>query len=281
MHGFGNYERVPDRVKGDLGIEAFTVDGLLYQCYADQDSNSADDRYKKQCRKINEDLNKFCNNCGPVQELLGDQIIQTWCLVVPRKDDKRLISYCNKKSKEVLGKNLSYASKTFKVTVIDRRDLVVFERKAQRLDYLYLDVPEPDIELVMLELTGAGLETLKAKVARAYCQYGEDYRENRVRQYVLNGALANNCLTELSERDPQTHRIIFSRITATLRRLEAYGALQRPTPLDVLGAELDQLTIHLEKDVPLIDPNTRQIIVIGAIADWLLQCPLDFANVAA
>lgn len=281
MHGYGNYERVPDRVRGDLGMEAYSTDGKLYQCYADQGSNSTDDRYKKQCKKINDDLNTFCAKHSQIQEVLGDQVIDTWCLVVPRKDDKRLITYCNKKSKEVRAKNLPYASKTFKVVVIEKADLAIWEKRAQRVDYIYVDIPEPDIDAIMAELQNAGLETLRGKVARAYQHADQEERDRRVRNFVLNSALSHNCLTELSEREPQTYRAIASRITATLRRLESYGALPKPTSLEVLGEELAQLESQLHSDAPILDPNSRQIIVIGAIADWLLQCPLDFANAAA
>ena len=39
-HGAQNVQRVPDKVQGDGGLEFFTLNGCLYQCYAPEEPDN-------------------------------------------------------------------------------------------------------------------------------------------------------------------------------------------------------------------------------------------------
>ena len=103
-----NFWEVPDEDKGDLGLEFFTVDGTLFQCYyPDMNIDMAGYRTKIQ-KKIREDLKKLKKNEVAISALLDDIVVDQWVLVIPELKSKDLIAYCNKKKKEVLKENLTY-----------------------------------------------------------------------------------------------------------------------------------------------------------------------------
>lgn len=277
IHGFGNYERVDSVIGGDLGIDAFSSDGCLYQCYSDQGSLSHSDRYAKQRAKINEDLAKFCTKRTAVAALLNDQMIDRWILVMPMKGDKDLIKYCAKKTAEIRAMALPYVAPGFKVTVLDMRDLAAFETMAKQPVHFIIDAEEPSLDEAMAALEAEKVETLRLKLLRAYPKRKEAKINEALHQQVLNHAYSQNCLDELRDREPSSHRDIQSVVRARERRLVVLGASERENQSEVLREQVDDLLTDIIGAAPLLDAEQRQVIAIGAVADWMMRCPLDFS----
>src|SRR4051794_12412657 len=86
-HEPAGYVRVPDKDRGDLGVEGYTIDGsgCIYQCYA---SEAVDVRglYEAQRDKITRDLGKLVKNRVGVANLFGTHMMRIWILVVPWYD---------------------------------------------------------------------------------------------------------------------------------------------------------------------------------------------------
>lgn len=58
-YGANNFWEVPDADRGDLGLEFFTIDGTIFQCYY-PDKNAYMAAYKKKVQnKIGDDLKKL------------------------------------------------------------------------------------------------------------------------------------------------------------------------------------------------------------------------------
>src|SRR4051812_17856470 len=91
-HGPTGYVRVPDRDRGDLGMEGYSMDGtgVIYQCYATE-ATEVGERYAKQRDKITKDLGKLVAKAERVAALLGDNVMGFWALVVPLYDSKELV----------------------------------------------------------------------------------------------------------------------------------------------------------------------------------------------
>jgi hypothetical protein len=106
--GSRNFWPVPDEDGGDLGLEFFTSDGTIFQCYyPDKDADMK--TYKKKVQdKINTDLGKLEKNKSEIQIMLDNIVIDQWILLIPKLKSKDLLKYCNKKKKEVILKNISY-----------------------------------------------------------------------------------------------------------------------------------------------------------------------------
>ena len=97
-----NFYVVPDEDRGDLGLEFYTVDGTLFQCYY-PDLDKEMSVYKKGIQaKINSDLKKLKENENEIGKLLDDISIQQWVLLTPKIKSKDLLTYCNKRKKKSL-----------------------------------------------------------------------------------------------------------------------------------------------------------------------------------
>ena len=64
-------QEVPDRHLGDLGIEAFSLDGCAFQCYAALEPLSTQNLYEAQRDKLTGDLNKLEKNKVELKKILG------------------------------------------------------------------------------------------------------------------------------------------------------------------------------------------------------------------
>ena len=128
-YGPTEYLRVPDKHKGDAGIEGFALNkGHVYQAYGCEEPISDAERYEKQRNKMTTDTKKFIDNKEVLAKLFGAKKISRWVLFVPLCDSKDLIIHANKKTAEIKEANLSYVAEDFEVTICDETDFAV-ERK--------------------------------------------------------------------------------------------------------------------------------------------------------
>ena len=125
------YQEVPAKYGGDLGIEGFTKDGIVFQCYCPDGVPSSDELYTNQRDKITRDISKLVKNGKDLIKLMGDTKIKEWHFVTPLYENKELLSHCQKKVKEVLEKNCDHISSTFSILVktdddyIEERGIIV------------------------------------------------------------------------------------------------------------------------------------------------------------
>ena len=97
-YGATGFQEIPDRDRGDYGLEGFARDGSAYQCYAAEEPLSTKDLYNKQRIKINKDLNTFKDKQTDLLKIFGPTKISCWILLVPRWESKDLLKYAEKKS---------------------------------------------------------------------------------------------------------------------------------------------------------------------------------------
>ena len=64
------FQEMPDKDKGDLGIEAFSLDGCAYQCYAPEQAVTVTERYERQRDKLTKDLGKLKKNEAKLKRVL-------------------------------------------------------------------------------------------------------------------------------------------------------------------------------------------------------------------
>ena len=110
------YHIIPDKDRGDGGLEGFTACGKAYQCYAPETSIMA--KWKDDVQaKMNDDLKKLRSNEVKLGKMLGEVIIKSWHLVVPENRSKDLIAHCNTKAKECQDWGLTILASDFMVTI--------------------------------------------------------------------------------------------------------------------------------------------------------------------
>lgn len=98
-----HYLEIPAVHGGDAGIEGFTRNGIVNQCYCPERDYSDDELYEHLRSKMTTDIGKLLDKGykGRLNKL-GVPIIHEWHFVIPEYRDSRIIEHAEKKRKEVL-----------------------------------------------------------------------------------------------------------------------------------------------------------------------------------
>src|SRR5579863_6621102 len=99
--GIGNFVEIPDKTKGDCGLEGFTRCGKAFQCYVAEEPVEAAELTKRQKRKISTDIRKLNKYKTDLVGILGKTVLERWILVVPRWEDKVLLSHAEEELEKI------------------------------------------------------------------------------------------------------------------------------------------------------------------------------------
>ena len=78
------YQEIPAAYRGDGGIEGFTKNGIVYQCYCPEKEYTDDELYKHMRDKMTTDISKFISiDYEKVLKGLGVRDVHKWQLVIP------------------------------------------------------------------------------------------------------------------------------------------------------------------------------------------------------
>lgn len=88
---------------GDGGIEGFTQNGIVHQCYCPEKDYSDEDAYTHMRDKMTRDIGKLLKPAY-IKKLkeLGVPPIKEWHFVIPEQKDSRIVKHAETKRKEVL-----------------------------------------------------------------------------------------------------------------------------------------------------------------------------------
>ena len=96
-----HYTAIPAVQGGDAGIEGFTQNGIVHQCYCPERVYSDNDLYAHQRDKLTADIEKLMAN-GDRLKRLGVPPIVEWHFNIPEYKDSRILSHAQSKQQEVL-----------------------------------------------------------------------------------------------------------------------------------------------------------------------------------
>src|SRR6516162_116620 len=117
-----NVQIVPDRVQGDAGIEFFSTDGCLYQCYAPQEVSDVAKAASAMKEKARRDLRKLITYKEIISGILQTVRAERWILLCPFLDDKAIVAYVRSKGVELQNNNLPFISLRFEALVQSQQD---------------------------------------------------------------------------------------------------------------------------------------------------------------
>ena len=274
----GEFQEIPSRHGGDLGLEGFSRDGICYQCYAPEPPYTIAELYEKQRNKITADIGKFTKNHKRLGAVFGELKIKRWLLVVPRFLSAQLLEHCTTKSAEVIDANLPYVDGHFDIGVItDAEFTVELCQLAAVRGYLHdVSVPLPDaaqIEEFSTENVSllARVADKAAKLPKLDTQTRIDEFSSRMVHHYLRGESA---IDALRERDPEQFESLLRCKQAKEDQLEIQSMVQTGDASTVMKT-FDEFKVEVQKHVS-ISPHTAEVVAWGAVADWLFRCPLDF-----
>src|SRR3981189_1107327 len=100
-------------VRGDAGLECFTTDGCLYQCYAPEEAFNVAKAASAMKAKGGRDLLKLHKNSSKIVSLLNGVMANRWILLCPFLDDKAVVEAVRKKGAEIKALGLPFLAHDF------------------------------------------------------------------------------------------------------------------------------------------------------------------------
>ena len=278
-YGPTEYSRVPDKQKGDAGVEGFTLtDGHVYQAYGCEEPISLKERFEKQRNKMTRDLKKFVDNQALLKKLFGETKIKKWVLFVPVYDSKELIAHAAKKTKEIKALKLPYVDRQFKVTVCEESDFAtekeqVLNNKSGQLDFDIDETAEAKIDAWTQE-NDELVETIDRKIARL-ATLQTDAKRLQFRNDVLGWYLQGQALLDSLKIDSPSVYGTVVKLKSQRERYLVADSLAAKTPEDQFGLAVNKLLNSLQSEAKQLSTSSTERLAYEAVADWLIRCPFD------
>ncbi|MBI5997483.1 hypothetical protein [Clostridium perfringens] len=280
-----HFVKIPSNYNGDGGIEGYTGNGVVYQCYYPEREYSDNELYEKLRDKLTRDIKKLIKNEKELKAV-GVKYIKEWHFVIPEYRDKRILIHAEEKRKEILTeknrKKLDYISNDFKICikVIDDFSVEIC-RYVNLTDGIRFSFPLMEKkEINKDEYPSEQLENIERKLKAISGQTSDQKRlDNLINIYA--GFYLNwiELRTSISDKNPE----LFEKI---LNIQEAYKTdieMRCKTNFDsTINAKLfneimDDFGKALNKEFNnLVDPKSISDLKHDTIATWLAECPLEF-----
>lgn len=275
-HGAANVQPVPDHVRGDAGIECFTMDGCAYQCFAPEevsDNKKASNAIKA---KASRDLKKLETNQPILQRLLQSVTLSRWILLCPFLDDKDVVAFTRERASELVKIGLPILSPLFEAIVHcqeDFADQIAFLRQQpiNPVASVRITLEDWPLEIGHGELAQA----IEDKLRRAYPDHTPEDIAELAARYVLAHAQSQATLEQLRLDYPQLWEAARMCISTEEQRLVLLGA-QGSAPTEQLHSSVEKIQNSMTRDMPGLAAATISAISLGTLSDWLIRCPLDF-----
>lgn len=281
-----NVQQVPDRVKGDHGLEAFRLDcGTVYQCYAPEAAMTINQITEAVKSKIRRDIRTLTDKQQEVCAMLGAGYrISRWVLLTPELDDKELLKYAAYKSERVCGADPRPTwcdEADFRIVVATDRTLFPTELRvlAQAGTSIQLRLPVPDISEATAELDEGMSQTITDKflvnaVLAADGGLLARYRDQTVLDYVYGTRqldVLENKYTAVFEQVKRRSDLVLRSVT---RQLASSSASQQVNTEELVR----QFREGLESDAPALAAAAREELGHHYVASWWIACPLRYVS---
>lgn len=274
-----NVQPVPDRVRGDGGMEAYRLDDrVVYQCYAPQDAFTAGLQTAAQKKKIYDDTSKLTDDPARTRALLGPGYkVRRWVLLTPEYDDKDLISYARQRSETLRTALPAWCCPTLEIVVFNDREYFTAElaKLYGTTASIYLNVPEPD-EGEALESVGADVaEKVRAKLRTdsslaARPDNLEAYLHETLMDFVYGSRQIDALESQFTVTSTAVHRTA-RQVFKTLQRLMIAND-GGPSGVQALT---DRFSSRLQ-EIPGLPSSTCDELARFFVAKWWVDCPLNF-----
>lgn len=282
-----NVQFVPDRDRGDGGLEAYRLDdGVVYQCYAAQDAYDVGALTEAQKRKIRLDVKKLTDDPVKTADIIGrSTLIKRWVLLTPYFDSKELLIYARKKSREVREGNPcpSWCHDEFEIVVASDDEFSA--QKAQLhgpgTAGLELSLPDPAPETVSSQAPDLA-SRLHPKleidpVLGESPEYLSAYSDELILDYIRGGQQ----LEVLTLGYSLSAEIVNRRAKATFRSLTRLAAGSPGTGPEMVTSLTGKLAEDLRSSAPTLSPILCEELARYFVAAWFVECPLRFVPRAA
>ncbi len=273
-------QEVPDRHRGDLGLEAFTQDGTAFQCYAAKEPLDTNLLYENQRDKLTEDLGKLKKNDRDLRSLLGSVVISRYVFMVHRHESRKLVAHAQSKAVEVREWGLPFIGSVFSITI------ETDEHYSSERDQIWA-IPNQLIDMRPVDVKAqtewgaqhAGLlDDARRKLSSIGLQGGalDLYLEKLLEQFLRG----QNALDTLRSKYPDSWEMVVraqSGMENTLTLEYPPGSTSAPGDVKTI---VEDLAKEIRSSAPSVSEQIARALAWATVADWILRCPLDFEEPA-
>lgn len=271
---------VPDEDSGDYGIEFYTADGTIFQCYYPDLSVDMKTYKQKIQTKINDDLNKLKQHEKEIDKMLDGIVVKQWILLTQQNKSKDLIAYCNKQKKETIAKGIPYIdSKNFRVKIETAESFPDAKLYAQYVFLKTIDIP-------LMEVS----DTDKAawKGANSVFSNNVETKSNSIingdssafQDHVITKYLQiNKFLDQLRDDHPDLYNQIEDSARAQLESMKDESILGNDFDKEFITRIVTSNKKAFEKYAKLFSDKNTQSLSFGYLSKWIAECYMSFVNV--
>lgn len=285
------YQEIPAQYKGDGGIEGFTKNGIVYQCYCPEKEYTDDELYKHMRKKMTTDIAKFISkDYEKVLKGLGINNINQWHFVIPHNKDRRILEHAEKKRKEVLAyreKNLeqcSYIAEDFTITIKTAEDFkleisrIIRNDLGYKLDFTVLRNKKVDWSKCDNEKVNNVKRKIKA-VMNGINDDDEDYID-MVNTYMESYVIGIELMEKLRTEQVDTYEQIISLEDSYKRQVSIKTKTNTDSSINqkLFIEILDDFQRVLEKELPYITRSSVAELKDDMISSWLADCSMQFKS---
>lgn len=276
--GHNNIFPVPDGDEGDLGIEFYTVDGTIYQCYCPDPSYSMKE-YKSHIQdKITTDILKLEKYQKEITTTLAGIMINKWILLIPDYKSRQLIIHCNKYREIIKSKNLPF---------IDNDNFSVMCQDPDRYPkgkILALRYADDLIKVDSKHVTDEDIASLKDSRYEHNIQRKSNLLTDKSDRFAKNMLEKYISLTKFLDDLRSSYPDIYGQIEDCARVL--LGRAKEMVEIENQAADLNFIREIRKENEKLLDQLFRDKLhslnlsdlPYGFVARWLAECNMDFIN---
>lgn len=261
-------------------MDCFTLDAPLcvYQFYGPREPLRMEERTEKITAKLRADTAKFIKYKEKITPLLGEKLVDRWCLFVPRWDDKGVLENCRKAAERIRAATLAYAAPAIEVMIFDQEDFApeieMLRRRSALRPSLSVTAVQPNAILDWQSEQPALAKTMREKLERAYPNDTADQISSRLGQFVQHLLQGQNLLEKIREELPTEAEELLKYVLSQEETLSSIGPAET-RPVEILRGSLEDIKQQAASIVGL-SANDAQRYALGQVADWIARCPLDW-----
>lgn len=278
-YGQEHFYVVPDDDGGDHGIEFFSSDGSIYQCYF-PDVSIAIQLWKQRVqKKINDDLPLLKTNEDKVSEMLDGIIIKQWVLLTPKNMSKDLLKYCNKKKNEFLKNPPKFVDQArFRVRIETAKtypDSTIYALSCSpKKINLNVFTPEKDYQDTWVSAhteESDFLGNINRKSERLMGGKADVFKERVIEKYIQ----MERFLEELRIEYPDQYMLVEDTARGLLINIKDL-ALFHEADAEFVKQILQDNESAFKKYSENMSDSNLSILSFGYISKWIAECNMDF-----
>ena len=282
----GKWHKTPSAYMGDCGIEGYTDDGIVYQCYCPEQSYSNDELYAHQRDKLTTDIAKLFDPSyiPKLIKVLGRIKIKEWHLVVPEYKDRRIIEHANSKELYYLNKLESESSKyphidnSLRITVMQANCFIqeISQTIRSRNNKIRLHI-DPTVEINFSLCDSNKVDNIKRKIRAIEPQLSDDKFYKLVDIYIKCYLEGVSIINQLRVQIPSIFAELYNLMNNYKSEAVIKTTLNANTSMNktVFNKIMSDFLNALEQ-LEIFDKGTAYQLKNDIIAGWLADCSMEF-----